>query len=116
MINSRPSTSGLNKRTNATTGAPNKNVASVNLYGYNTTSSGTSNTKSYNARPSSPGVNRTSGLYVHLLGQTIANKSPSSNAESSPNINVQLPGVKAPTGSTATFTRPRSAGKADAIV
>jgi hypothetical protein len=107
MLNSRPSSSGVYKRSNTSTGALNKNVATVNLYGYTTTSS----TKSYNARPTSPGVNRTPGQYAQLLGPAVANKSASSNADSPPNISVQLPGVKAPTGSTATFNRPRSAGK-----
>jgi hypothetical protein len=115
MLNSRPSSSGVYKRSNTSTGALNKNVATVNLYGYTTTSSGIASTKSYNARPTSPGVNCTPGQYAHLLGQAVANKSASSNADSPPIINVQLPGVKAPTGSTATFNRPRSAGKVDGI-
>jgi hypothetical protein len=113
MINNRPSSSGVNVRSNSSAGALNKNVATVNLYGYTTTSSGNASTKSHNARPTSPGVNRTPGQCVDLLGQSIANKSASSNADSAPNINVQLPGVKPPTGSTATFNRPRSAGKVD---
>lgn len=115
MINSRPASSGINKRVNASTGALNKNVSTVNLYGYESTSVGASNTKSYNARPSSPGINCSQGQYVQLLGQTVANKSSSSNADSPANINVQFPGVKAPTGSTGTFSRPRSAGKVHAI-
>lgn len=112
-MNNRPASSGINKRSNSSVGALQKNVASVNLYGHNTTVSGNANPKSYNARPTSSVVSHSPAQYIHLLGQTVANKSASSNVDSPQNINVQLPGVKASTGSCATFARPRSAGMVD---
>ena len=125
MSTSRPSSSGVNKRSSSSSalGVINnntKNITTANLYGFNIPVNNAAgvNGKSYAGRPSSAGHSRGSGQQNHtghILGQSISNRIATVNNTAAiplnSNINVLFP--QASSGSGATYARPKSAGTID---